>query len=144
MSPLTQVSCILLLAASAFSAGAQVKPVDLPPGYPSKTVHIILGNPPGGGPDIIVRMLASQLTERWGKAVVVENRYGASGLLAMNMLAKGEPDGHLILIGGNQLVISTVLKKIPFDIRKAYAPIVQLTSQPYLLVVNPSLPANSV
>ena len=135
---------LFLMLCTPMIAHAQSRVTELPAGYPSRAVKIVVGNPPGGGTDTIARMVAVQLTERWSKAVVVENQAGATGLLAMNMLAKGEPDGHLLLLGGSQLVISTVLKKISFDIRKAYVPIVQLTSQPYMLVVHPSVAAGAV
>jgi tripartite-type tricarboxylate transporter receptor subunit TctC len=138
----TLLPALALCAAGTVQAQSRI--TELPSGYPSKPVKILVGNPPGGGVDTIARMVATQLTERWGKAVIVENMAGATGQLAMNALAKGDPDGHLMLLGGSQLVISTVLKKIPFDIRKAYAPVVQLTSQPYMLVVHPGVAARSV
>jgi tripartite-type tricarboxylate transporter receptor subunit TctC len=135
---------VLLCACAAFGHAQSARSAEPAPAYPSKVVRIIVGNPPGGGTDAIARMVAQQLGQRWGKSIIVENQAGATGLLAMNMVAKSEPDGHMLLLGGSQLVISMVLKKIPFDPRKAYVPVVQLTSQPYLLAINPSLPVASV
>jgi tripartite-type tricarboxylate transporter receptor subunit TctC len=112
--------------------------------FPSKPVRIIVGNAPGGGVDTVSRLVAGRLTERWKYPVVVENRAGASGRLAQDEVAKSAPDGHTLLLGGNSLVIGMLLKRIPFDIRKVYDPIVQLTTQSYLLVAHPSVPVTTV
>jgi len=135
-------ACVVLLVAA--TGHAQKPPPNLPGGYPGKPIRIIVGNPPGGGVDTIARMVALQLTERWGHNFLVENQAGGTGLIAMNMVAKAPPDGYMMYLGGSQLVITTVLKKAPFDMRDTYAPVVQLTTQPYVLVANAAVPAASV
>ena len=115
-----------------------------PDAFPSRTVRIIVGNAPGGGTDTVARLVAAQLTERWKSAVVVENRAGATGRIAMDSVAQATPDGYMLLLGSHALVISMALKKIPYDIRKVYDPIVQMTTQSYLLVEHPSVPGTTV
>jgi tripartite-type tricarboxylate transporter receptor subunit TctC len=89
-------------------------------------------------------LLAAKLTERWARQVIVDNRTGASGVIAMELLAQASPDGYTLYSGGGPLVTATVLKKVPFDVRKAYAPVVETTQQAYVLLVNGGVPANSV
>lgn len=122
------------------SALAQAKP----DAYPTKAVRILVGNAPGGGTDTVARLIATQLTERWKRSVVVENRAGANGRIAQDEVLKSAPDGYTLLLGSNNLVIGMALKRINYDIRKAYDPIVQMTTQSYLLVAHPSVPANNV
>ena len=114
-------------------------------GYPSRPIRLLVGVPPGSGSDIVARAVAQKLTARWGRQVVVDNRTGAGGIIAMELVAQAVPDGYTILVGSIGLVATaTLLKKVPFDVRDAYVPIVQMTAQPYLLLIDPSLPVNSV
>jgi tripartite-type tricarboxylate transporter receptor subunit TctC len=136
MNRFVPIACALLLAVSG-AAQAQNFPNN-------KSVRIIVGNAPGGGTDTVARLVAAQLTERWKSSVVVENRSGATGKIAMEDVKNAAPDGYMILLGSNALVISKALKKIDFDPLKAYEPIVQMTTQGYLLVEHPSVPANNV
>ena len=112
--------------------------------YPVKPVRIIVESSPGGGVDLMARAVAQGMTERWSHPVVVENRTGGGGVIAMTLVSEATPDGYTLYGGGSQVVTATPLGKVPFDIRKAYAPIAQLTSSSYLLLVHPSLPINSV
>jgi tripartite-type tricarboxylate transporter receptor subunit TctC len=116
----------------------------LPQNYPARPIRVLLGTGAGGGGDTVARALAAPLTERWGRPVVIDNRIGAGGIIVLEMLAQAAPDGYTLYVGGSQVVTATVLKKVPFDVRKAYTAIVQLTSQPYVLLVNPALPVNTV
>ena len=134
----------LVLVLTTGTGQAQKPPDNLPGGYPNKPIRVIVGNPPGGGTDTIARMVAQQLSERWGRSALVENRSGGTGVIAMEAVAKAPPDGYMIYLGGSQLVITTVLKKAPFDMREVYAPVVQLTTQSYVLVTNAAVPAASV
>ena len=134
---------LLVFALSVGTAYAQAKAL-LPGNYPNKSIRVLLGTGAGGGGDTVARAMAAPLSERWGRPVVIDNRIGAGGIIALEMLAQAIPDGYTLYVGGSQVVTATVLKKVPFDVRKVYTPIVQLTSQPYVLLVNPSLPVNSV
>ncbi len=137
----------LVLACFASIACAQQQPAVAASDardYPNKPIRMIVGNAPGGGADILGRAIAAKLTEVWRRGVVIENRAGASGAISLELAANATPDGYTLYIGGNQLTTSAVQKRVPFDIRTAYTPIAQLTSQPYLLLIHPSLPVNSV
>jgi len=136
------LSLILLVLFSAWTSAsaADGKLGD----YPSKPIRMIVGNAPGGGGDILARAIGSKLNDKWGWVVVVENRAGASGAISLQLAASATPDGYTLYVGGNQITTATVQKRVPFDIRTAYTPIVQLTSQPYLLLVVPSLNVSSV
>ena len=114
--------------------------------YPEQPIRIIVGFPPGVAPDVTARLLADRFTERWGKAVVVENVTGAGGNIATDRVAKSPPDGYTLLMGGNSaLVISPSLyDKLPYDPLKDFAPITQVFVAANLLVVPPAVPAKTL
>ena len=113
--------------------------------YPEKSIRMLVGNAPGGGSDITARTVAEKLTDLLGRSVIVDNRPGASGIIAMNLAAQATPNGYtLLVVAGADLAGAMTQKKLTYDVRSAYAPISQLTSQYYLLLVTPSLPVNSV
>ena len=114
------------------------------PAFPVKPVKIIVGNSPGGANDLLARLIGQRLTEAWGQQVIIENRDGASGVIAMELAARAPADGYTLLLSGSQMATNTVLGKVPFDIRKAYEQVVELVMQGYVVVVNPSLPVKSV
>lgn len=134
----------LAAAVAAFCAPAQSQQAQVT-SYPSKPIRILVGFAPGGGSDILARLIGQKVSERWGQAVVVDNRPGAGGTIALDLAAKASPDGYtLLVISGSQITNATLVTKVPFDIRTTYSPITQLTSQPYVLLVHPSVPAKSV
>lgn len=133
-----------VLVCAATVTHAQRDPGPLPAGYPSKPIRILVGSSAGGGVDHTIRLAAHKLTDRLGRQVIVENRDGASGAIAMDIAAKATPDGYTLYAGGNTMILVGAQKKVPFDIRTAYSPIVRMTSQPYLLLITPSLPVSSV
>ena len=112
--------------------------------FPVKPVRIIVGNAPGGANDIMGRLVAQRLSDAWGQPVIVENRAGGSGVIAMELAANAGADGYTLLLSNSQMPTNMLLGKVRFDIRKAYAPVVQLTMQPYVVAVNPGLPVGSV
>jgi len=129
-----------LLAAPALAQ----KPAGLPGNYPNKPVRVLIGLAAGGGTDILVRAVGQKLSEKWGTTVVADNRPASGGVLAMDMLAQSPPDGYTWLASGSQLELAAVFQRVKFDVMKSYEPIVQMTSQPYLLMVTAALPAKSV
>jgi tripartite-type tricarboxylate transporter receptor subunit TctC len=138
------VAAAVLLAVAPCGVHAQAK-ADPAAGYPVKPVRLLVGNAPGGGIDLTARAIAQKLTDRWGRSVVVDNRPGGTGLIAIDLTANATPDGYTLLVTSGSLISSaTVQKKLPFDTRTAMAPITQLTSLCYVLMVNPALPAKSV
>jgi tripartite-type tricarboxylate transporter receptor subunit TctC len=114
--------------------------------YPSKPIRIVCPFPVGGIADIYGRMVAARLTETWGQPVVVENRTGAGGNIGADLVAKSPADGYSIVIGsiGTHAVNPTLFAKMPYDALNDFAPISLLLEAEGLLVVHPSVPANSV
>jgi len=112
--------------------------------YPTKTVRLIIPFPPGGSNDIVGRFIATKLTERLGKQVVVDNRGGAGGVIGTEAAAKSEPDGYTLLIISSAYAINTSLYKLSYDPVKAFAPIAKLGTGPNVLAVYPGVPVNSV
>jgi tripartite-type tricarboxylate transporter receptor subunit TctC len=128
------------LAALAISAAAHAQV------YPSKPIRMIVAYPPGGGTDIVGRMLAQKLGETLGQGVVVENRGGASGNIGTEIAAHAAPDGYTILMGNvapNAINVS-LFRNLPFDPVADFAPVSLVASTPNILVVHPSLRARTV
>jgi len=114
--------------------------------FPSRPVRIIVGFPPGGGTDIVARTLSPRLSEALGQPVVIDNRGGASGLVATELAAKSAPDGYTLFMGtlGNLSVNPLLFPKIPFDVARDFAPVTQVVSVTFMLYVHPSLPVKTV
>lgn len=140
-----QIGYVFLVAALAAAHGnaySQHKSVDA---YPTKPIRILVGFAPGGGSDLLSRLIGQKMSERWGQAVVTDNRPGAGGTIALDLAAKAAPNGYtLLVISGSQITNATLVTRVPFDIRTTYSPITQLTSQPYVLLVHPSVEAKTV
>lgn len=132
----------ILAVAACFAPPAVAQ--DPPPGYPAKPIRVVVGIAPGGGLDTMVRLGAQKLSERWGKVVVVDNRPGGGTVLAMDIVVQAPPDGYTLLGASDTLMLNGVFKRAAYDVHKAFIPIVQLTTQPYVLVVNPALPVKTV
>ncbi len=132
----------LALGIGSYSAAAQNKPGA---GFPTKPVRIIVPYSPGGGLDFIARLLSQPLNERWGVPVIVDNRPGASGMVGSQIVAKAAPDGYTVaMISVEFITAPLVYRKSPYDTLKDFTGVVQTASQSYLLVVHPSVPAQSV
>jgi tripartite-type tricarboxylate transporter receptor subunit TctC len=141
--PTTPILRARLIAAALIAAAAS--PAAIAQGYPSGPLRIVVPFTPGGGTDILARLLAQKLNESWGQPVVVENRPGAAGTVGTAFVAKAAGDGYTLLIvpagyAGNP----GLYKNLPYDQRRDLAPVSWLASGPLTLVVHPSLPAKSV
>ena len=113
--------------------------------YPNRTVRIVVATTPGGGSDLVARLVAPALSERWGKQVVVENRAGAGTAIGNELVAKSPPDGYTLLMGLSTLAINpAIVAKVPYDAVRDFAPITQAVFVPHLMIVHPSLPVKSV
>jgi tripartite-type tricarboxylate transporter receptor subunit TctC len=113
--------------------------------YPEKVVRLIVPFEPGGTVDVLARMLAQSWTASLKHPVIVENRPGAAGNIATELVARAAADGHTILLTTNRHAISPALyRRLPFDAEKDFAPVSQLTSAVLLLVASPKLPVGSV
>lgn len=113
--------------------------------YPSKSVRIIVPFPPGGGTDVVARILGQKLSESWGQQAIIENKPGASGTVGSDLVAKATPDGYTLLLQGTQHAINLSLyKKLPYDTLKDFIPVAYVALAPFLLIVNSSIPVSSV
>src|SRR5262245_244167 len=119
---------------------AQEKPAD----YPLRPLRIIIAVAPGGGSDYIARATAQMLSDRWGQNAVVDSRPGGAGVVAVELLARASPDGHTMLQFGDGMMLIRAHKRVAFDVFKAFDPVVSSSTQPYVLLVQPSLPAKSI
>jgi tripartite-type tricarboxylate transporter receptor subunit TctC len=113
--------------------------------FPDKVIKIVVGAPPGGGLDILARALAQELTTRWGKAVIVENRGGASGLIAGEAVANAAPDGYTWLAATDQTYLSNrfAFKRLPYD-PDGFAKISIIAQADQFMLTTPDVPANSI
>ena len=127
-----------LLAMVCASAAAQT--------YPVKPVRVVVPYSPGGPLDDVMRVVGHRLTEIWGQSVVIDNRTGAGGSIGADFVAKAAPDGYTLLLGnaGPMTINPGLQKKLPYDVPRDFAPILQLTASPMVLVVHPSLPVKTV
>jgi len=113
-------------------------------GYPTRPIRIILPVSPGGGIDIILRLIQPKIAQGLGETVVLDNRPGASGAIALELAARATPDGYNLIAFSASQVIYSALNKTSFDVFREFTPISQLTAAPYVLVVYPPLPARTV
>jgi tripartite-type tricarboxylate transporter receptor subunit TctC len=113
--------------------------------YPAKPVRMLVGFAPGGGVDITARLVAQKLTERWGKPVVVENRAGASGNIATEIVAKSAPDGYTLIMAFSSHASNAALyEKLPFDIAHDFTPVTLVATAPVVVAAGASLPVNTL
>jgi len=114
--------------------------------YPTKPVRLVVPFPPAGTTDIIARAAAQKLSEAWGQQVVVDNRPGAAGNIGSELVSKAAPDGYTLEMGtvGTHAINPSLYAKMPYDHVRDFVPIVLVAGVPNVLVVNPSLPVNSV
>ena len=135
---------LAVLACCACVAGANAQTVaqDI---YPTKPIRFVVPFAPGGGTDITARAVAQKLGESWGQTVVPDNRPGANGTIGVDITAKSAPDGYTItMISSSHAVNVGLYTKLPYDLLRDLAPVTQATSQPYVMVIHPSVPAKSV
>ena len=134
----------LLPVALVFAAGLAVAQAPAP-AYPVKSVRLVVPSSPGGGTDILARVLAQKMSETFGQQFVVENRPGAGQVIGIEAVARSAPDGYTLLMAASAIVINEVLyAKPPYDTLRDFAPVTLGASLPNILVVHPALPVKSV
>ena len=135
---MSRVAAIVLFCVSAGSALAQ--------DYPNKPVRWVVGFPPGGGTDIVARIVGAKMQDAMGVPAIIENKPGAGGIIATEFIARSNPDGYTLLVGGsNAMTVNPVVyAKLSYDPLKDFIPITNLTQSPIVVAVHPSVPANSV
>jgi len=128
-----------LLAAVAWPALAQ-------DAYPAKPIRLVVPYPPGGASDVTARLIGQKMTEAWGQQVVIDNRPGANGILALEHVARQPPDGHTLLLAnlGPNAINPAIYAKLPYDPVKDFAPITLTTLVPQVLVVAPAFEAKTL
>jgi tripartite-type tricarboxylate transporter receptor subunit TctC len=130
----------LLIVAASFAASAAAQ------SYPARPVRMLMGFPPGGGTDIVGRIVAQKLSEGLGQQILPENRGGATGMIAAELAAKAPPDGYTIMMAhiAALTILPSLYRKLSYDAARDFAPISLAAIGPNLLVVHPSVPAKSV
>jgi tripartite-type tricarboxylate transporter receptor subunit TctC len=136
----TRWALIALVAASLFGGAAIAQ------SYPGKPVRMVVGFPPGGGTDVVARVISQKLSEWYGQPVVVENRPGATGTIGADVIAKSAPDGYNLLMGhvNSHGIAPNLFSKLPYDPIKDFAAVAYVGYVPNVLAVHPSVPARSV
>jgi len=132
------IFCLVVLLAFPVPGNSQ--------SYPSRPVHLVVGFPPGGGNDILARLVGARLQDAWGQSVIVDNKPGANAIIGTELVAKSAPDGYTLLVGASGAMTFNpgLYDKLPYDPVRDFAPITMLGSFPLILSINPSLPAQSV
>ena len=145
MKSAVRAAAALGAAAALASQPAVSEDAKRPATYPAKPVRMVIPLAPGGGSDIVGRMLAHALTEQWGQNVVVDNRPGAGSIVGTALAARAAPDGYTMLVSSSSIAISPALyKNLDFDVARDFTGVTLIASQPSLLVVHPSVAAAGV
>lgn len=138
MKSVIAMSLLLAAATSAGSAWAQA------PAYPVKPIRMVIALAPGGGVDTTGRFLGQRLSQMWGQPVVADNRPGAGGSIASDLVAKSPPDGYTLLVNSSGVTITPSLMQLAYDPHKDLLPVTMAFISPGVMVVHPSVPAKSV
>jgi tripartite-type tricarboxylate transporter receptor subunit TctC len=113
--------------------------------YPTKPIRLIVPFAPGGPNDILARVVGQKFTESWGRQVIIDNRAGGGTIIGSELAARATPDGYtLLMVSTSHAVNPSLVKKLPYDTLRDFAPVIRLTASPNVLVVNPSVPVQSV
>lgn len=131
------IAALFLFCAAAAAYAAEA--------YPTRAVRLLLPFAPGGGADAIARVITPKLYEALGQQWVIDNRGGAAGNIAAEIVARAAPDGHTVFLGfSTVLTVNPLLYKLPFDVERDLVPVIMLTSGQYMLVVHPSVKADNL
>ncbi|HEY8612340.1 MAG TPA: tripartite tricarboxylate transporter substrate binding protein [Roseomonas sp.] len=134
-----------LLAPLAASLARPALAQDPLAGWPPRPVRFVVPFPPGGGTDVLARLIGQRLSEIWGKPVVVENRPGANGILGTDVVAKARPDGLTLgFVLATHAINPLLYRSLPYDTDRDIAPVTLVAEYPYILTVNTAVPANSI
>ena len=132
------------LAVAVLIGGGDLAAPAAAQGFPSKPLRYIVPFPPGGGADVIARLVGQKAAASLGQQIVIDNRGGAGGNIAAEIVAKSPPDGYTLLQSGIALAVSPSMGRVNFNLLKDFVPVTRLASIPFILVVNPGVPGSSV
>jgi tripartite-type tricarboxylate transporter receptor subunit TctC len=134
---------IATLCCAALLAGATVGTAQ---DYPKRPIRMLVGFAPGGGTDVVARILAPRLASAWGEQIVIDNRPGATGTIAAALVVRAAPDGYTLLMGhaSTNTIAPALYPKLPYDSAKDFAPVTLAGSVPHLISVHPSVPVRTV
>ena len=137
---MTHIKSLLYLALLGFCTGVSAQ------AFPSKAVRMVVAWPPGGGADIMARILSEPLSRTLGQQVIVDNRGGSNGIIGAEAVARAAPDGYTILFHSitSHVINPAIVKKLPYDTITDFAPITQVASVPLVIVVHPSFPVKTI
>ena len=126
--------------AALFASGAVAQQ------YPAKAIRIVVGFAPGGGTDIVARIIGAKLSDNWKQPVLVDNRAGATGTIGADIVAKAPPDGYTLILGhvNSHGIAPNLFKKLPYDAQRDFEMVAYVGYVPNVLVVHPSIPAKNV
>ena len=134
-----KATAVLLLASTFGAAAASAQE------FPARPVRFMIPLAPGGGADITVRAVAQKLSQNWKQTVVVDNRPGGTGTIALELAARAAPDGYtIIMISGSHTARQAVERDLPWNLNRDFAPVTQMTRQSYVLVLHPGVAAKSI
>jgi tripartite-type tricarboxylate transporter receptor subunit TctC len=138
------ITAALAVVTSVFAVSMTVYAAE--GGYPNRPVRLVLGFAAGGTPDSLARTVATQVESQWGRNIIVDNRVGANGIIAAEIVASANPDGYTILFSPPALIINQIIyRKVPYDVLRDFVPAANVCiGEGSLLVVNPAVPAKSV
>ena len=132
---------VILLAASILPSPAIAQKQD----YPQRPIRLLVGFPPGGSTDLVGRLVAGKLAERLGQQVVADNRAGAGGIIAAEIVSKSLPDGYTLLVSGSSIsIVGSLYKDTKFDVQRDLEPLALVATSPYVMVSHPSTGVKTV
>jgi tripartite-type tricarboxylate transporter receptor subunit TctC len=132
------------LTAAMLTISSAAPAQDMPASYPTRPIRLVVTVAAGAGADTMARAAAQMLSDHFGQTVVVDNRAGGSGVIGTETVARAAPDGYTFLSYADALLLLGVTKRVPFDVLKVFEPVVTMTSQPYVLVIQPNLPIRNL
>jgi tripartite-type tricarboxylate transporter receptor subunit TctC len=137
---------LILVSASLGAVAWSVKSEAATSAYPTKAIRFIVPYTPGSSGDIFARAISQKMSEAWGQPVIIDNRGGSGGMMGSEMAAKAPSDGHTLMLGGtsNIAINPALYSKLPYDPVRDFVPVTLVASSPYVMIVNPSVPARTV